>query len=172
MLILVVKCLIFHHNNVISADSIAISVQLHIAIQTSALVKAIASFIPSQTIATINPFSCSFFISSPLLIGRTSAITSSIQTSFAIDKALFFLSPVKIAVLIQSLCRFFTKSSASFLIVSAIQRVQSNSFSFQKNTGVCPKYSQSFKISHFLSSDNLLLLSSNILSIPQSSEIF
>jgi hypothetical protein len=139
-LILVVKCSIFQPKSVISADSIAISVQLHIAIQISACVKAIASFIPSQTIATTNHFSCSFFISSPLCIGKTSVITSSIQTSFAIGKALFFLSPVKIAVLIQSLRKFFIKSIDPFLMVSAIQRVQSNSFSFQKNTGVCPKW--------------------------------
>ncbi|MDR2639954.1 MAG: hypothetical protein LBC61_01055 [Candidatus Peribacteria bacterium] len=147
MLILVIKCSIFHHNNVISADSIAISVPVHIAIQTSACDNATASFIPSQTIATLNPFSCSSFIFFAFSLGKTSAIISSIQASFAIGKALSFLSHVKIAVFIPDLCNSSIKLFAEDLITSAIQIVQSNSSPLPKNTGVCHNLTSC--LSHF-----------------------
>ncbi|MDR3150805.1 MAG: hypothetical protein LBU14_04315, partial [Candidatus Peribacteria bacterium] len=122
-----------------SADSIAISVQLHIAIQTSACESATASFIPSQTIATLKPFSCNFFISSHLSFGKTSAIISSIQACLAIFKALSFLSPVKIAVFIPDLCKVSIKPFAHCFGESSSQTFQSNSSHFPKNTGVCHK---------------------------------
>ena len=64
----------------ISADSIATSVPLPMAIPISACAKAGASLIPSPTIPTFTPVSCNFFTSFALSAGKTSAKTKSIPT--------------------------------------------------------------------------------------------
>ncbi|MNI52498.1 hypothetical protein D3C73_1072880 [compost metagenome] len=81
----------------------ATSVPEPIAIPISALAKAGASFIPSPTIATFKPLFCSLSTSCALFSGKTSAITVSIPTCFAIASAVFLLSPVNIATFIPIL---------------------------------------------------------------------
>ena len=63
-----------------SADSMATSVPVPIARPTSAWASAGASFIPSPTIPTVSPFSCSALILDDFSSGRTSAKMSSILT--------------------------------------------------------------------------------------------
>ena len=96
----------------ISADSIATSVPLPIAIPISAWAKAGASFIPSPTMATNLPSSWSFLTSLDLSCGKTSAKTLSIPTWDAIAWAVFLLSPVIMATSIPI--------SWSFLIAFAL----------------------------------------------------
>ena len=75
--------------SVISADSIAMSVPVPIAIPTFACFKAGASFIPSPTMATVFPSDCNFLTTSILSRGKSSARTSSIPTRPAIALAGF-----------------------------------------------------------------------------------
>jgi hypothetical protein len=58
--------------NTISDDSNATSFHDHILIARSLFVKAIESFIPSQTIATLYHKACIFLIIFPLSCGKTS----------------------------------------------------------------------------------------------------
>ena len=100
-----------------SADSIAISTPLPIAIPTSALTSATASFIPSPTIST-EPVSEYFLTAASFPLGITSAITSSIPTDAAIAFAVCKLSPVSITLFTPSVPNSPTASALSALTLS------------------------------------------------------
>ncbi len=97
-----------------SAASSATSVPLPMAIPTSALVKAGASFIPSPTIATL-PFAFSRRISLSLPSGSISARKLSTPEVFATAFAVLLLSPVSITVWIPiPLSSFIAWAESSF----------------------------------------------------------
>ena len=85
-----------------SALSMATSVPAPIAIPTSALARAGASFTPSPIMATVFPCSWSFAISRSLSCGMTSAITVSISSFLRIASAVLLLSPVSMTTSIPS----------------------------------------------------------------------
>src|SRR5438128_1308438 len=78
----------------IPADSIATSVPAPIAIPTSAVARAGASFTPSSTIATLLPPDRKRFTADALSAGRTSAATSSMSMRRATESATVLESPV------------------------------------------------------------------------------
>ena len=89
------------------------------AMPTSAIASAGASFIPSPTIATFAPSFASFSITILFSSGNTSAITSSIPTLFATYLAVSELSPLKSTTLIFIFLSSLTAYAASSLRVSA-----------------------------------------------------
>ena len=91
-----------------SAESMATSVPLPMAMPTSACFNAGESFMPSPTIATFPPTCCRFVTARSLSSGITSDIKSSIPTLHAMARAVFSSSPVSIATRI-----FLSLSSAT-----------------------------------------------------------
>ena len=136
----------FDFISTISAASIATSVPAPIAIPKSALVKAIASLMPSPTIATF-PNSCSFLMTSSLPSGRTSAITKSTPASFAIASAVFFRSPVNITVKTPCFLSSLIPSFASVFKLSATEMAPKSSSPLRKNRFVLPSAERAFKFS-------------------------
>ena len=121
----------------ISAESIAISVPLPIAMPMSALVNAGASFIPSPTIATFS--SCEISLTTfSLSSGRSSKNTSSTPTFFPIYFAVFSLSPVSITAFIPISCNSLIAFMLSSLKLSASPIAPMTLSSIAKNIGVLP----------------------------------
>ena len=120
-----------------SAASTATSAPAPIAIPTSALVSAGASFIPSPTITTF-PFFCSSRITLSLPSGSTPAITSSTPAFAPIAFAVRSLSPVSIATYMPIFCISFIACGLSSLIVSATAIIPQSSPLRAKNNGVFP----------------------------------
>ena len=79
---------------VISLAAIATSVPVPMAIPKSACANAIASLMPSPTMATIFPFFCKYSIFSAFSWGRSAAKKRRIPNSLAIASAVSRLSPV------------------------------------------------------------------------------
>ena len=102
-----------------SALSTATSVPAPIAIPTSALTRAGASFMPSPTITVFLPDSFKSRIFFSFRSGRTPATTSSTPTSFATALAVISLSPVSITIPSPARLRSDTASRAFSLTVSA-----------------------------------------------------
>ncbi len=94
-----------------AALSTATSVPAPIAMPTSAVARAGASFTPSPTIATFRPPCWKRRTASALSAGRTSAATSSMPSRRATESATAWLSPVIIATRIL---RAWSASTASF----------------------------------------------------------
>ena len=122
----------------ISADSIATSVPAPIAIPTSALASAGASLIPSPTIATLCPCSCSCRTFSSLSCGSTSAITVLMPTCFLIASAVLALSPVSIMTSIPISCSLAIASLLVGFTTSAAAITPRNFPPCAKYNGVLP----------------------------------
>ena len=90
-----------------------------IAIPTSALARAGASFTPSPTIATIRPSATLASTQASFSSGNSSACTLSIPASAAIAAAVVALSPVSRWVRIPSLCSSATADLEESLSPSA-----------------------------------------------------
>ena len=122
----------------ISADSIATSVPLPMAIPISAWAKAGASFIPSPTMATNLFSSWSFLTSLDLSCGKTSAKTLSIPTWEAIALAVFSLSPVIIATSIPISWSFLIALALFSFTISATAIIPATFPSIAMYIGVLP----------------------------------
>ena len=95
------------------ADSTATSVPAPMAIPTSAVASAGASFTPSPTMATLRPPSWKRLTAAALSAGRTCAATSSMPSRRATESATAWLSPVIIATRTPSAWRASTASPDS-----------------------------------------------------------
>ena len=85
-----------------SADSMATSVPVPMAMPTSALARAGASLMPSPIMATFLPSAWSLRTSSSLSWGRTSATTRSMPVWRRMASAVFLLSPVSMTTSMPS----------------------------------------------------------------------
>ena len=124
--------------NTMSADSIAMSVPAPMAMPTSARASAGASLMPSPTIATFLPCSCSARTFSSLSCGKTSARTVSTPICFPIASAVRALSPVS---MITSMPISRIRAIASRLVgftTSAAAISPSSRPPFAKYSGVFP----------------------------------
>ena len=132
------------------------------AIPTSALTSAGASFIPSPIIATFLPASWSFLTSFSLSCGKTSAITLLTFICLPIASAVFLLSPVSIITSIPILSNSCIAFSLVGLTTSATAIIPKTSFSFAKNIGVFPSEA-SFWLALSNEDIEILLLSNSFL---------
>ena len=107
----------------ISADSIAISCPAPIAIPTSAVVRAGASFIPSPIMATFLPCSCNSLIIVALSSGISCDLTCEMPSFFCIALAVFSLSPVSITVSMPAFLKPSIASALVSFILSAMNRM-------------------------------------------------
>lgn len=106
---------------VISAISLAIEAPVLTAIPASASERAGESFIPSPTIMTFRPASCSALINAALSSGRTSEKYLVTPVFEATDAAVLSLSPVIITIFSNPMFfSFFITDGASSLIGSSI----------------------------------------------------
>ena len=124
--------------NTISADSIATSVPVPIAIPISAWASAGASLMPSPTIATFFPSAWSAATCSALSSGSTSLKTRSIPTCFAIASAVRLLSPVIITTSMPILCSSAIAAALLAFKVSATAMIPANCSSIAMYIGVFP----------------------------------
>ena len=122
---------------VISALSMATSVPVPMANPTLAPASAGASFIPSPTMPTTSPRSCSSVTLVTLSCGNTSAITSSTPTCFATASAVARLSPVTIATLMPNACKRAIAVRESSLMGSATATIPATCPSTARYIGVC-----------------------------------
>ncbi len=141
-----------------------------IANPTSAPASAGASFMPSPTIATFSPCSCSLVISLALSSGSTSAIKSSTPTSSATVAAVARLSPVSITTFIPDSRSLATASWESGLIGSDTPSRPSGSPSRATNIIVCPSLDSSSDT--LVNSPKLTALSFMSFALPRSTTLF
>ena len=139
--------------SVMSADSIATSVPLPMAMPTSACTRAGASLMPSPTIATILPSDCNLRTTATLSWGSTSASTRSTPSSRAIAWAVWALSPVSITTSRPMRCSVATPSLDVGFRVSATAMTPNDVPSEARNMGVlpCPASSSARSFSPFSS---------------------
>src|SRR5215208_174540 len=128
-----------------SAASIATSVPVPMATPTSALARAGASLMPSPTIATTLPSTCSLRISFSLSSGTTSASTRSMPSSPATDSAVRPLSPVSMTTSSPIRRSRSTASLDSSRTTSATATRPATSPSTATNIGVFPEAVNSSK---------------------------
>src|SRR5215204_22061 len=128
-----------------SAASIATSVPVPMATPTSALARAGASLMPSPTIATTLPSTCSLRISFSLSSGMTSASTRSMPSCPATDSAVCPLSPVSMTTSSPIRCSRSTASLDSSRTTSATATRPATSPSTATNICVFPEAVSSSK---------------------------
>ncbi len=121
-----------------SADSIATSVPVPMAVPILARANAGASLMPSPTIMTIRPSSCSLLTIFSLSAGRTSLSTLSMPSFLATAWAVTVLSPVTIHTCWPLSFMAFTATMLSGFIGSAIPKIAEGTSFIKTTKGVFP----------------------------------